>query len=295
MGTARQESGWPFWSAASNPFQELVNIVDVKKDSDWLERALEGVRHSGFAIVTGVLDSSFIEKAREAMYRVQEKTLNDIGEERLRRAGELGVLRLMPKYDPFFLEFLEVSEVLSVVDRTVSETAILHTQNGFILPSFPVGEAPSIFQTSFHQDFPRVLNGYLASINAMFAIDEFSAANGATLIVPETHQRVPAPDQKYLAENAIALECPPGSMFIFDSTLWHAAGANTSGKDRLAINHQFTRSYIKQQIDYVRALGDDAMLAQKPRTQQLLGWHTRVVTSLDEYYRPERLYRKGQG
>jgi ectoine hydroxylase-related dioxygenase (phytanoyl-CoA dioxygenase family) len=86
-------------------------------------------------------------------------------------------------------------------------------------------------------------------------------------------------------------------MVIFDSTLWHAAGLNTSGHDRLAINHQFTRSYIKQQIDYVRALGDAVVLDQPPRTQQLLGWYTRVVTSLDEYYvsENERLYRKGQG
>ena len=86
-------------------------------------------------------------------------------------------------------------------------------------------------------------------------------------------------------------------MIVFDSTLWHAAGSNTSGRDRLAINHQFTRSFIKQQIDYVRALGDEAVRRQPPRTQQLLGWYTRVVTSLDEYYQPEerRLYRRGQG
>jgi len=55
--------------------------------------------------------------------------------------------------------------------------------------------------------------------------------------------------------------------------------------------------YIKQQIDYVRALGDEVVLCQASQTQQLLGWYTRVVTSLDEFYRPEaeRLYRKGQG
>jgi ectoine hydroxylase-related dioxygenase (phytanoyl-CoA dioxygenase family) len=65
----------------------------------------------------------------------------------------------------------------------------------------------------------------------------------------------------------------------------------------MAINQQFTRSYVKQQVDYVRALGDDVVEAQAPRTQQLLGWYTRVVTSLDEFYRPadQRLYRGGQG
>jgi ectoine hydroxylase-related dioxygenase (phytanoyl-CoA dioxygenase family) len=63
------------------------------------------------------------------------------------------------------------------------------------------------------------------------------------------------------------------------------------------VNQQFTRSYVKQQIDYVRALGDPAILALPARSQQLLGYYTRVVTSLDEYYRTgdERLYRAGQG
>jgi ectoine hydroxylase-related dioxygenase (phytanoyl-CoA dioxygenase family) len=271
--------------------------VDSKSDTDWVERTIEAVRELGFAVVTSVLDTLFIERARTAMYQVREKIRNDIGEERLQRAGELGVLRLMPKYDPFFLTFLEIPEVLSIVDRTVSETAILHTQNGFILPSFPQGKAPAVFQTGFHQDFPRVFNGYMASINAMFAIDDFSAENGATLVVPRTHQKTPPPDPECLRANAVPVLCEAGSMFVFDSTLWHAAGANISGKDRLAVNHQFTRSYFKQQIDYVRALGDRLLVEQKPRTQQLLGWYTRVVTSLNEYYRPstERLYRSGQG
>jgi ectoine hydroxylase-related dioxygenase (phytanoyl-CoA dioxygenase family) len=204
----------------------------------------------------------------------------------------------MMKYDAHFFRFLEIAELLMLVDATVSDTAIMHLQNGFILPSSSSKQPTSaLFQSSFHQDFPRVLNGYLASINIMFAIDEFTAENGATRVAPGTHQKASPPDSDYLAETAVTVECPAGSMLIFDSTLWHAGGENVSGKDRLAINHQFTRSYIKQQIDYVRALGEPLVLSQKPRTQQLLGWYTRTPTSLGEYYRPEheRLYRRGQG
>ena len=272
-------------------------VAARERNSDWLPDVLERVRTLGYAVVEGVLTSSFIDSTREAMYRVQEKILRDVGKERLDRAGEIGVLRLMMKYDPHFFKFLEIPELLAVIDNTVSSTAIMHLQNGFILPSSPREETPSVFQNRFHQDFPRVLNGYVASINMMFAIDEFSTETGATHVVPDTHQKTETPAEKYLSKHAIAVECPAGSMVVFDSTLWHAAGANTSGKDRLAINHQFTRSYIKQQLDYVRALGDATVLAQTPRTQQLLGWYTRVVTSLDEYYRSEneRLYRKGQG
>jgi len=267
------------------------------KNKTWLQQTLEGLRHVGYSIVMNVLDSAFIETTRYAMYDAQRRIRDDVGEERLRNAGELGVLRLMLKHNSHFFKFLEIPEVHAVVNQTVSETAILHLQNGLILPSFSKGEIPSVFQNRFHQDFPRVLNGYIASVNTMFAIDEFTKENGGTLLVPGTHQKAQAPDLDYLKTNAIPVECPAGSMIVFDSTLWHAAGANISGKDRLAINHQFTRSYIKQQIDYVRALGAETVLSQQPRIQQLLGWYTRVVTSLDEYYKPEqeRLYRKGQG
>jgi ectoine hydroxylase-related dioxygenase (phytanoyl-CoA dioxygenase family) len=272
-------------------------VVDCKTTPNWLAMTLEAIRHQGGAVVTGVMSTDFVALTREHLYRVQDTIYNTVGKHRLERAGELGVLRLMFKYDPFFFRFLEIPELLSVIDHTLSETAILHLQNGFILPSFPPGQRPEVFQNRFHMDFPRVLNGSVMSINTLFAIDAFTADNGGTLVVPGTHQRIPTPDGEYMRKHAVPVECPPGSMLIFDSTLWHAAGSNISGSDRLGINHQFTRSYIKQQIDYVRALGDHVVSSLPSRTQQLLGWYTRVVTSLDEYYQPEekRLYRRGQG
>jgi ectoine hydroxylase-related dioxygenase (phytanoyl-CoA dioxygenase family) len=238
-----------------------------------------------------------LDECRKKLYEVQQNILLEVGLERLQRAGELGVLRLMLKHSDFFFKLLEIPEVLAVVDATVSPSATLHLQNGFILPSFSEGNVPSVFQNKFHMDFPRVMNGYLASINTFFAIDDFTINNGGTLIALATHQCDTVPSKEYLEMTSKSIECPAGSMLVFDSTLWHAAGFNVSGKDRLAINQQFTRSFFKQQIDYVRALGSEVVQAQLPRTQQLLGWYTRVVTSLDEYYQPadKRLYRAGQG
>jgi ectoine hydroxylase-related dioxygenase (phytanoyl-CoA dioxygenase family) len=271
--------------------------VNRRTDSDWLTKVLEGVRQLGYAVVEGVVPDALLSETRDALYRVQDLIRAEVGEDRLVRAGELGVQRLALKYDPVFFKYIESPEVLAVIDATVSSTAVLHLQNGFILPPQPAEVATDTFQQSFHRDFPRDLNGYLGSVNTLFAVDDFSAENGGTLVVPGTHQRAEPPAQAFLDSAAVAVECPAGSMLVFDSTLWHAAGKNRSAKDRLAINQQFTRSFFKQQIDYVRALGDDVVEAQEPRTQQILGWYTRVVTSLDEYYRPTeaRLYRAGQG
>jgi ectoine hydroxylase-related dioxygenase (phytanoyl-CoA dioxygenase family) len=267
--------------------------------TDWLQPTLNAVRSIGYAVVERVLDGDVLSRTRDAMYRCRAAILTDIGEDRLARAGELGVLRLMMKYEPVFFEFLRLRQLLAVVDAIVSPTAILHLQNGFILPSASAQNSAGRgrFQSTYHQDFPRVLNGYVASVNVFFSIDDFTSVNGATWVIPGTHQRAIPPADETRDANAVCVECPAGSMIVFDSTLWHAAGRNVSGGDRLAINHQFTRSFFKQQIDYVRALGDRVIVSLDPRTQQLLGWYTRVVTSLDEYYRPaeERLYRSGQG
>ena len=57
------------------------------------------------------------------------------------------------------------------------------------------------------------------------------------------------------------------------------------------------RPWIKQQMDYPRALGWERIGEFAERTQQILGYWTRTPTSLDEYYRTpqDRLYRAGQG
>jgi ectoine hydroxylase-related dioxygenase (phytanoyl-CoA dioxygenase family) len=271
--------------------------VHCKKDPNWLAKALEGLKIEGFAIIEGVMDAEFIKRSIEGLHKVENIIVPMMGKQRLLDAGELGVLRITAKYDNFFLKYLELPELLAVIDNTISNTAILHVQQGSILPSFPKGEAPPVFQNVFHMDFPRHLNNYMASVNCFFAISPFTKDNGGTLLVPSTHQKTERPSEDYLKANAISVECPEGSMFIFDSTLYHAAGENNSGKDRYGINHQFTRAFFKQQIDYVRALGDDVVKAQIPRTQQLLGWYTRIPSSLEEYYRSpdDRLYRKGQG
>lgn len=263
----------------------------------WLEDAAATLEYHGCVIIEDVIPIRLLQVLREALYRCKNAIEKEVGLERLQGAGEVGVIRLPMKFERVFFSLLELDPVLRIVDATVGDTAILHLQNGFILPSFAEGETPHVFQNTFHRDFPRYLNGYLASINTFFAIDPFTKDNGATLVVPGTHQRAVAPSQDYLRRHAVPAEAPAGAMLVFDSTLWHAAGYNVSGNDRLAVNQQFTRSWIKQQIDYVRALGDDVVQSLSPRTQQLLGWYTRVVTSLDEYYRPEdqRLYRKGQG
>lgn len=269
--------------------------IDLKAP-DWLEQVAQALATVGYAVIPNFIPADLQALIPERMYAVQDKIVAEVGMEKLKAAGEYGVLRLMLCFDPLFANLLAIPAMTAIVDRLLGNTSILHLQNGFILP--PEVHAPDeVFQYRFHMDFPRYLNGYLASINVFLAIDSFRSDNGATLVVPGTQQSPERPLEAYMQQEALALQCPAGSAIVFDSTLWHASGRNRTSQDRLAINHQFTRSWIKQQIDYCRAMPADKLEALPERTQQLLGYHTRVVTSLHEYYQPEeqRLYRKGQG
>lgn len=271
-------------------------IVD-RRDPLWLDLLLQALQVDGYGIVTAVLSDAYCDEAREAMYRARDAITADIGIDRLERAGEIGTLRLLMKYEAFFYQFLEIPELLAVINAALAPTSILHTQNGFILPSYSVDSQPKVFQNTYHRDFPRFIPGYRASISCLFAIDEFDERNGATIVVPGTHAVESRPSDEYLQRNGVKAVCPRGSMIVFDAQLYHAAGLNVSGSERVGINHQFTRSFFKQQIDYVRALAIEEATQIPERSKQLLGWYTRVVTSLDEYYQPQdrRLYRAGQG
>jgi len=255
-----------------------------------LTSILDALRSDGCAVLEDVFDAAALSAIREGLRAGLALVREQVGEAALQRTGELGIVRAPMLSSDVFFHLLETPELLEIVGAALSPTAILHLQNGFVLPpAIPGDEAR--FQRQFHRDFPRVLNGFVCSINTLIAVDEFTADNGATLVVPGSHQTYDAPD----TSAAIPVECDAGSVVVFDSTLWHAAGRNATAQVRCAVNQQFTHSFFKQQLDYVRCLGEERILRQTPRTQQLLGWYTRVPESLEQYYREERVYRSGQG
>src|SRR5436190_389174 len=130
--------------------ERTVRSTFSKSETEWTTHLFHALRVTGYAVVENVLSADLISESRDRMYKVQEKIHAQLGRERLEKAGERGVLRLMMKHDAFFLRYLELPEVLNVVDQTLSPTAILHLQNGFILPSFSKNETPDLFQNNFH-------------------------------------------------------------------------------------------------------------------------------------------------
>ena len=268
-------------------------IVDPRSDG-WLDETLHVLNEVGLAVLPDVLPESVLDRTRVGFGRVRQGMRSEVGEERLERAmaRDEGELRLLMKYDPHFFGFLECPELLALVDRYLAPTAILRFQNDQVIRAGRSACRPG----PWHMNFRRVLNGYRAALDVVFAIDDFEAETCAFVFALGSHQQMVAPDPASLEVTARPVPIPAGAMVAFDATLWHRETGKDPGRDRLLVIHQFVRHFFKPHIDYIRALGEDVVRALPGRTRRLLGWDSRVPASLDEFYvePAERTYLPGQ-
>ncbi len=124
---------------------------------------------------------------------------------------------------------------------------------------------------ALHQDdayFPTHPHPPLV-INTMWALTEFTEANGGTRVVPGSHLRT---DRVNTREPSIAIEMPRGSVLLWDGQLWHGGGANTTDQARFGLSLNYCRGWIRQQENQYLGL-DPALVASLPDdVQKLLGY-----------------------
>jgi ectoine hydroxylase-related dioxygenase (phytanoyl-CoA dioxygenase family) len=198
----------------------------------------------------------------------------------------------LPCIGGVFLELLEHDHGQRLLDRYFQGPYILNTYGGLL-------NAPGAasYVGRVHRDL-RTFSGDLHLMAQLLVmLDEFTEDNGATWLLTGSHRLPERPPDDVFFKEAVRAVGPAGSIVVFDSNLWHAAGANRTDRPRRALTLAFTRPFIKQQLDYPRALGYERADAFSPALRQLLGYNARVPASLDEWYQPpsRRMYRRDQG
>jgi len=188
-----------------------------------------------------------------------------------------------------------------LLDRHLDiETMESYFEGKFILNSF--GGVINMrnkasYVCNVHRDI-RSFSGKLPlMLNMLLMLDDFTIANGATYLLSGSHMRPDRPSEASFFERADRAVGKAGTVLLFNSNLWHAAGRNETDTIRRALTLTFTRPFMKQQLDYPRCIGYDRAADFSENLKQVLGYNSRIPTSLDEWYQPpeKRLYRPGQG
>jgi ectoine hydroxylase-related dioxygenase (phytanoyl-CoA dioxygenase family) len=108
--------------------------------------------------------------------------------------------------------------------------------------------------------------------NTMWAITDFTKENGATRLVPGSHQSTDFPPPFGDIDGAISAEMPRGSVLVYNGSLWHGGGANTSGTRRVGVAMNYCAGWIRQQENQLLGIPMDVARGFSPRLRKLCGW-----------------------
>lgn len=153
------------------------------------------------------------------------------------------------------------------------------------------------YASMVHRDVRTFTTEVKLLLNIIVMLDDFTLENGATYLLPGSHLKKEKPSDEEFFSRADRVVGKSGSIFFWDSNIWHAAGINKSSAPRRSLSILYSQPFMKQQFDYPRAVGYENVDLWPERFKQIVGFNARVPASLDEWYQPPetRFYKKDQG
>ena len=259
-----------------------------------IKKEIIELKDKGYTILQNIASENWIKKLSQGVdnafmehRKTQLKNNNDI------TTGGVALHALLS--DNIFIDFLD----FLIKTNLIKDLENHYFESNCILNSLSaLNNLPNIsnFSSNIHRDLRFYSYNLPTMVNCLLMIDDFTIENGGTYLLPFSHLKKEKPTDKEFFKNAIQMIGKRGDLIIFDSNIWHSSAPNTTDKERRGIPITISRSFMKQLLDYPRAIGYDKMDKFNPKLQQLLGYHSRVPASLDEWYQPKdkRFYKINQ-
>jgi len=177
-----------------------------------------------------------------------------------------------------------------VCDRLVDNPRVLAVLDRLLMPNYLLSALQAIniqpgetAQLAHHDDgfypIPRPRAPLAAA--TIWAIDDFTADNGATVLYPGSHhwgKRRPTSD-----DHALPVVMPAGSCVLFVGTLWHGGGANTAPNDRLAVTAQYCQPWLRPMEAFTLSISREIARTVSEDIRRMLGYsiHPPFVGAVD--------------
>jgi ectoine hydroxylase-related dioxygenase (phytanoyl-CoA dioxygenase family) len=206
----------------------------------------EQLDRDGYAALPGVLSDGQVAAMRARLAELLSAEGDQAGLEVHQEAGTNRLADLVNKgsvFEPCFTD----PRVLACVAHVLGEFKLSSLNSRAALP----GQG----HQSLHADWggPVPSGGYQVC-NSIWLLDDFTADNGATRVVPGTHRsgtvpRLAMPDPAAAHPDEVLITGRAGTVVVFNSHLWHGGTTNRSDRPRRALHSYFTRRGNGQQLD----------------------------------------------
>jgi ectoine hydroxylase-related dioxygenase (phytanoyl-CoA dioxygenase family) len=217
----------------------------------------------GYVVVSGMMSDGDVQAARADLGRVLDRT--PTGRNAFEGFATQRVYALFAKTRTF--------------DRAAIHPLLLDVLNevlGHYQLSAPVGIriGPGESAQMLHRDdaiYPLPEPHPPVVVNTMWPLDEFTAENGATALVPGSHRWEPGRGPA-AGDPVLTAAMTPGSALFYLGSLWHGGGANRTGRPRLGVILEYAAAWLRPQENHCLAVPRGVVRQLPERLQELLGY-----------------------
>jgi ectoine hydroxylase-related dioxygenase (phytanoyl-CoA dioxygenase family) len=225
------------------------------------EGTRERLDRDGYAVLPGVLSEEQLDAIRTRLAELLVAEGDQAGLEVHQEAGTNRLADLVNK-GPMFKPCFTDPRVLACVG---------HVLGDFKLSSLNFREAlPGQGLQALHADYggPAPASGFQVC-NSIWLLDDFTADNGATRVVPGSHRsdtvpRLAMPDPTAAHPDEVLVIAPAGTVVVFNSHTWHGGTVNRTDRPRRALHSYFARRERGQQTDQGKYLRPETRAGLSP-------------------------------
>jgi ectoine hydroxylase-related dioxygenase (phytanoyl-CoA dioxygenase family) len=227
------------------------------------------VVENGFAILERAIEPALIAELVGAIDRRMAELAVPFGANDFLGTRTRRLFNLLAR-DPLFARVPSHAAVLPVVERVLDPECLLSSLTAIEMNP---GETPQ----PLHADdgsIPLAKPHVPITCTAIWALTDFTEANGATRLVPGSHRADHSPRREERDADALSAVMPAGSVLVYHGSLWHGGGANASAGRRLAIIVNYCAGWVRQEECQLLALPREQVATFPPRLQALVGYGT---------------------
>ena len=202
-----------------------------------------------------------VEKAATAKF-------NDKFRKTIKKLCPQGGGNMLLAKDPVFAEAVLNPKLMAMAEFSVGRGFLLSQVAASVRPK----DAPSIGLHADNNWLPAPFPAHNMLLTGCWATDGYTMEGGSTLVIPgsNTLRRHPNATESAEKAGAIPIECPPGSVAMWDGNLWHANYPKQTDGERIVCHITYTRLMMRPVEDY-GADADELIERHGEPMAQLLG------------------------
>jgi ectoine hydroxylase-related dioxygenase (phytanoyl-CoA dioxygenase family) len=223
------------------------------------------VKRDGYTIVENAIEPGLIDQLNAALTRLERELDAKPAMNGFEGHKTVRIYNLLAYGDPFDQIPIHAN-VLPVIEGVLDSGCLISSLSSIAID-------PGETAQPIHADdmvIPLAKPHIPIVCNSMWALTDFTDANGATRLVPKSHlEQNPVYGGHY---ETIPAEMKKGSVLIWDGALWHGGGANQTQQRRTGIAMNYCAGFIRQQENQQLGLAPELVKKFPQRLQELIGY-----------------------